>query len=307
MTFDVRTTWPLLACLASFIVTFLVTRLITRMIRAGRGPFRNNVTSSGVHIHHAVPGLILLLIGAVMALAADWPVARILAGVAVGVGASLVLDEFALILHLQDVYWAKQGQASVQAVALATMCLSLVALGVSPVTDSDFTGGWQVVVPVAVMYAITLVCLVIAAMRGKYRLLLLAVFFPPVAWVAASRLAKPNSAWARRHYPEGSKKLAKAQRRESRLSRVWGKRWTEFADAVAGAPDSPPGVASDAPPALASDSASSRGVPPDVRSDVPPDVRSDVPPDVPSDGSSASGQDAQAAARAAAGSDPAQR
>lgn len=243
MTFDVRTTRPLLACLASFIVTFLVTRLITRMIRAGRGPFRNNVTSSGLHIHHAVPGLILLLIGAVTALAADWPVARILAGVAVGVGASLVLDEFALILHLKDVYWAKQGQASVQAVALAAMCLTLVALGISPVTDSDFTGGWQVVVPVALMYAITLGCLIIAAMKGKYRLLLLAVFFPPVAWVAAGRLAKPNSSWARRRYPDPSGKLVKSQAREARLSRVWGKRWTEFADAVAGSPD--PGTGTD--------------------------------------------------------------
>ena len=50
---------PLLLCLVAFIVTFVVTRVITRMIRAGRGPFSNN-SVGGVHIHHVVPGLVLL-------------------------------------------------------------------------------------------------------------------------------------------------------------------------------------------------------------------------------------------------------
>src|ERR1700744_5052203 len=94
---------PLMLCFLAFVLTFVLTRTITRLIRDGRGPFRNNVTSGGLHIHHAVPGLILLMIGALTAvggpIALGW---RGFAGVTVGVGLSLVLDEFALILHLQD-------------------------------------------------------------------------------------------------------------------------------------------------------------------------------------------------------------
>src|SRR5947207_3049468 len=54
---------PLMLCFVSFVVTFVSTRTITRLIRDGRGPFRN-VTAGGTHIHHSVPGIILLMIGA---------------------------------------------------------------------------------------------------------------------------------------------------------------------------------------------------------------------------------------------------
>lgn len=53
---------PLLLALLSFVLSFLITRVITRLIRAGRGPFKN-VTPGGVHIHHVVPGVILVIIG----------------------------------------------------------------------------------------------------------------------------------------------------------------------------------------------------------------------------------------------------
>jgi hypothetical protein len=55
---------PLMLCFLAFVITFVTTRTITRMIRDGRGPFRNQVTASGTHIHHSVPGIILLIIGA---------------------------------------------------------------------------------------------------------------------------------------------------------------------------------------------------------------------------------------------------
>jgi hypothetical protein len=54
---------PLMLCFPAFVTTFAVTRAITCMIRDGRGPFRNQVTASGTHIHHSVPGIILLIIG----------------------------------------------------------------------------------------------------------------------------------------------------------------------------------------------------------------------------------------------------
>src|ERR1700759_410125 len=93
---------PLMLCFLAFVSTFAVTRTITRLIRDNRGPFRNQVTSGGTHVHHSVPGIILLIIGAFTAIGGPdelgW---RSFAAVVVGIGTSLVLDEFALILHLQ--------------------------------------------------------------------------------------------------------------------------------------------------------------------------------------------------------------
>ncbi len=55
----------------------------------------------------------------------------------IGIGTSLVLDEFALILHLQDVYWSDEGRISVEMVSLAVACIGLALVGVSP---ADFSG-----------------------------------------------------------------------------------------------------------------------------------------------------------------------
>ena len=57
---------------------------------------------------------------------------EIVAALLVGVGTSLVLDEFALILHLQDVYWADEGRISVEMVSLAMGCLGLAVVGLTP-------------------------------------------------------------------------------------------------------------------------------------------------------------------------------
>ena len=55
---------PLFLCLVAFLLTFVATRVITRLIRAGKGPFKDNVSEGGLHVHHAVPGMFLLIIGA---------------------------------------------------------------------------------------------------------------------------------------------------------------------------------------------------------------------------------------------------
>ncbi len=95
---------PLLLFTLAFVVTFLVARVVTRLIRAGRGPFKNNVAATGLHVHHAVPSLVLLLTGTLVAVGGPpSTLSRSVAAVLTGIGASLVLDEFALILHLDDV------------------------------------------------------------------------------------------------------------------------------------------------------------------------------------------------------------
>jgi hypothetical protein len=104
----------------AFLATFGIVRLITYSIHHERLPFFHNVTTkSGLHIHHMVPGMLLVLASGYLGLVltAHRPVA--LLAVLFGIGAALVLDEFALWLRLADVYWEPQGRESIDAVVLA--------------------------------------------------------------------------------------------------------------------------------------------------------------------------------------------
>jgi len=110
-----------------FLLTFAVVRSITHLIRAGVGPF-HNVTSGGLHIHHLVGGILLLLaVGYLWLIEAgvgsNWVAS--LTAVAYGVGAALTLDEFALWLNLQDVYWQGAGRESIDAVVIFAALLSV--------------------------------------------------------------------------------------------------------------------------------------------------------------------------------------
>jgi hypothetical protein len=236
---------PLMLCFLAFVVTFALTRTITRLIRDGRGPFRNDVTSGGTHIHHSVPGLILLIIGAFTAIGGPdllgW---RAFAGVAVGIGTSLVLDEFALILHLQDVYWSGEGQLSVEAVSLAAACLGLALVGFSPfgVRDVDkielsLRLSATVVLLIDAAFAVICIC------KGKYRSALFGLFLPPVAIIGALRLARPSSIWARHRYH--GNRLEHAQHRAAAFDRRWTPLQTGWEDFIGGKPSQ----ANPAPPA----------------------------------------------------------
>src|SRR3954453_2815317 len=90
---------PLLLALTAFVLTFLITRVVTRLIRAGKGPFGNVSTGGGI-IRHVVAGIVLTGVGGFVAVASgrNGCVAGLCA-VVFGMGAGLVLVEFALILH----------------------------------------------------------------------------------------------------------------------------------------------------------------------------------------------------------------
>ena len=229
---------PLTLAFIGFLLTFVITRIITRMIRAGRGPFRDNV-SGGVHIHHAVPGIVLTIAGAFTSVGVDGqsPGAEISA-VMIGVGASLVLDEFAMILRLQDVYWSTQGQLSVQVVMMTGAVLGLFLLGLNPLTeDSGFGAGHLVLL---VMAAIHIVALLMCVEKGKYSTAAVAAFIPPLAWFAAVRIGRPESRWARDHY--GPEKTERARRRAERFDRRFGHWGLGIEDLVAGKPTVPSGT-----------------------------------------------------------------
>lgn len=108
-----------------FLVTFGIVRAITHMIRAGVGPF-HDIGSGTLHIHHLVWGIVLLLVVGYAWLiqpGGGW-LSRITA-FAFGVGAALTLDEFALWVNFQDVYWTRQGRESIDAVVIFAALLSV--------------------------------------------------------------------------------------------------------------------------------------------------------------------------------------
>jgi len=224
---------PLLVLLASFVLTFLLTRIITRMIRAGVGPFRNNVVG-GVHVHHAVPGIIMLVIGAFVAVGATTTPWSIAAAVLIGVGTSLVLDEFALILHLEDVYWADEGRTSVLMVSLAAACLGFVLVGIVPFSTEGVATDEAALRGSAVTIALLNFAMVVACvLKGKYRLALFGSIIPTLAWIGAVRLARPGSRWAR-HYSEA--KLARAEGRARAFDARWDPLFDRISDLIAGRP-----------------------------------------------------------------------
>ena len=104
----------------AFLHTFAAVRLVTHSIKKGRLPFHHNVTArGGVRVHHMVPGMLLVLGAGYfgLVLGTRRPVRPL--AVLFGVGAALVLDEFALWLRLADVYWDREGRESIDAVVLA--------------------------------------------------------------------------------------------------------------------------------------------------------------------------------------------
>ncbi len=102
-----------LASWLAFTATFGAVRGLTHSIKAGRGPFRN-LSAGGQHLHHYLWGIGMLAgVGAVAVHGSDRLRAHPVVAVSYGSGLALIVDEFALLLDLKDVYWAKQGRISV--------------------------------------------------------------------------------------------------------------------------------------------------------------------------------------------------
>lgn len=229
---------PLLLALTSFVLTFLITRSITRLIRAGKGPFRN-VSSGGLHIHHVVPGVFLTVIGGFGAVGSGrHGGAAAICAILFGIGAGLVLDEFALILHLDDVYWTEQGRQSVEVVVLTAALVLLTLGGFSPLGVNDLTEDQRqnraaLISTLAVNFLFVLVSLY----KGKLRLALIGALVPFVAIVGALRLARPGSPWARRFYRKRPKTRARAGLRSYHHDRRWAVYSRRFQEWIGGAPD----------------------------------------------------------------------
>jgi ABC-type multidrug transport system fused ATPase/permease subunit len=249
---------PLMWCLIAFLLTFLVTRTIVRYIRHNADrttppkwwqPRNISVSdgAGGMHIHHVVVGVILVMISGLtmVTLAVDGGVPEFTAAaIFFGIGAALVLDEFALILHLQDVYWSEDGRTSVDAVFAAVAVAGLLVLGFNPLSFFDIDI-WRAddtllarsaVVGVAVL---TLLLAVIVLLKGKVWTGLVGMFITPLLIVGAIRVSRPHAPWARWRYADRPRRMHHALERERRLRRpvVQGKLWLQHV--IAGEPHFP--------------------------------------------------------------------
>jgi hypothetical protein len=199
--------------LIAFVCSFGFIRTSAHMIRAEVSWWPGNVeTKGGTHIHHLVWGILLLLVCGYLGLALDpdspW---REVVAVFFGIGMGLTLDEFALWLNLEDVYWKEKGRQSIDAVIAAACLLTITLLGLNfwidvlqavfvsvGVGGDRLSGGESTAILLPIQLAgacLALVCF----LKGKHFLGIVGVFVPAVAAVGALRLAKPDSRWARRY------------------------------------------------------------------------------------------------------------
>jgi hypothetical protein len=220
--------------LLSFLIAFGGARGYARMARK-RGWGSGSV--GGVHLHHEVVGIVLVLIAGLVLFTrvGTETTVRNVCAIVFGVGAAFILDEFALVFYLRDVYWSNEGRDSVDAAILAVMICALLLVASEPFGLSDpLTAhlGRTIAVPVVINNALFAG---ITFLKGKPFTGIAAVALPPFGWIGAARLAKPGSPWARRFY--GPEKLARAQARACDGYAVRFQRW--LVDVVGGKPSTP--------------------------------------------------------------------
>jgi hypothetical protein len=123
--------------LCAFLVSFAFIRTSAHMIRAQVSWWPGNVeTKGGTHVHHLVWGILLLMVMGYLGLAIDIDTPWLeLVAVGFGIGMGLTLDEFALWLHLEDVYWSEKGRQSVDAVIITASLIGISLLGWQLWTD----------------------------------------------------------------------------------------------------------------------------------------------------------------------------
>jgi hypothetical protein len=199
--------------LVGFLLSFAFIRMSTRLMRSPKVPWwPGSVVSGGVHLHHLVFGIVTMMAAGTLGFAAlgHSPYAEICAFL-FGVGAGLTIDEFALWVYLDDVYWAEEGRSSIDATVIAAALMGLVVLGINPFDiGSESEGTLAVIVSGTLLFGVVAICFF------KRRNLhgIIGFFIFPVALYGACRIGKPDSAWARRRYGESRpKKQAKAERR----------------------------------------------------------------------------------------------
>ncbi len=224
---------PMMWMFLAILVTFLLTRTVTRLIRSGAGARAGlgNFRIAGNHVHHQVFG-ILIIIGTGIVLVSKTPQGAGLDAAAAifGAGIGLTVDEFALWLHLEDVYWSHEGRKSVDAIFCVLVITGTLIGGAEFVTGRIGTAAWWSSVGVI---ALNLLLCLICMLKGKVVTGVIGIFISVVALSGAIRLAKPGSWWAERRYAGRPRLALRAARR---FDQRHEERWNRIRDLVAGAP-----------------------------------------------------------------------
>ena len=164
------------------------------MIRAQVSWWPGNVeTKGGTHVHHMVWGILLIMSMGYLGISTDIPSPWFeLVAIAFGIGMGLTLDEFALWLNLQDVYWQEKGRQSIDAVVVTTALLVIALLGLEfwiAVWDAvlvlagvDHGGHIWVAVPVQLL---GVVLAVVCFRKGRKLTGIVGLFVPLVALIGA--------------------------------------------------------------------------------------------------------------------------
>ena len=227
--------WPLLFLLFGLVAAFILVRINTRLIRKGVSWWPGNIESGDLHVHHVVFGFAAMVIAGIIEFAltpSGW--AQRIIALVFGGATGVALDEFALILHLKDVYWTTEGRQSIDAVVIAASCVLMLLVGLAPfsLSGQSTSSRWALFGYVAAHLFFVVTTLV----KGKLWAGVFGIFIPVFAWVGAFRLARPNSPWAHRRYADNLPKLQRAEERVTRSDRTVGK-WRDRAfDLVGGKP-----------------------------------------------------------------------
>jgi len=223
--------------LVGFIGSFAFIRMSTRIQRSPRVSWwpGSIVSDSGVHLHHLVFGIVTMMIAGAGGFLAfgNSPWTEICA-LAFGIGAGLTIDEFALWVYLDDVYWAEEGRSSIDATVIAAAGMMLVLLGFTPFTIESGSAGAVIssILGAAFLFLLVAICFA----KGRVLHGIVGFFIFPIAIYGACRLGKPGSAWARRRY--GERNPGKQARAEARFppDRRTERLKNAFRDIVGGKP-----------------------------------------------------------------------
>jgi hypothetical protein len=223
--------------LIGFLLSFAFIRMSTRLMRSPKVPWwpGSIVSDGGVHVHHLVFGIVTMMVAGAGGFASfgDSPWMEICA-FAFGVGAGLTIDEFALWVYLDDVYWAEEGRSSIDATVIAAAAMMLALLGFTPLTiESGSVGAVLVsILSAAVVFVLVAICFA----KGRVMHGVIGFFIFPIALYGVCRLGKPSSAWARRRY--GERRPRKQVQSEARFppDRRTERFKNAFRDAVGGKP-----------------------------------------------------------------------
>lgn len=237
---------PMLLLFIAYLVTFISTRLYTRLARVYNW---GSASAGGVHMHHMVPGVVFMAVCGALGFSTIYQngIAADILAIGFGVGTALVLDEFAMIFHVRDVYWTEEGRTSIDAMLMGFALAGLLLVGFAPLDVERESAQSDSELGLFIMLGLNASVAAITFFKKKPFMGMVALLVPTIGCITAIRLAKPGSPWAHWFYESNrgsprkiAKRRRKLERSIARFEHGWAGRFERwFSDVVGGAPSLP--------------------------------------------------------------------